>query len=413
MPKPSGNELHNWEDDGGSMPPLRAGIEEQEMTSQPPVTPFSTVTPALRLVYDATALAEWMFCPYRYSKTQIPGPDGMVWGWKSAIDLEFGGFLAMGCEAYKKGRLVGLDNEAATIAAARRVLEATWNDDGEPWGGQFQDMWHCLGTKLDDAGEAVAVPYRNSKGNRAKCPYSHKGHFFPGTAPSICGECGADCETVRQFVADNDKKNRLTLVRAVIWWCLSQPENLADGLAPYVFDDGTPAVELFLMAPLPIVSQDGERFILAGLIDDLSVLGPEGFVMDNKSTGKGLDDKFFRGYSPHLGLDTYDLLVSSAIPSFPLSGVGIDAIQVTAAGARTERHVFRKTDSQREEHLKLVVETIKDIERRTREGYFPMNKRNCWLCPMNSVCSLPPEERDAAMAERMVRRVPWNPMERD
>lgn len=362
-------------------------------------SPFSTLTPGLQLVVDSTSLALWQFCPERYRLEQIEGYRG-VGG--TSVDLEFGKFMASAYETYKKGRMAGMDKDTATLAALTYVMEATWNEDGTQWGGTFEKQWHCLGTE----------PYRNAKGNRAKCPYAHKNVWFPEPSPEICGECGSATELETHYLPDHYAKNRIGLARAVVWWCDEQPQDMEDGLSPYVFPDGTPAVEFFAMAPLPYTTSLGERFILTALFDEISQFGDERFVLDNKTTKKPLDEALFSSYAPNMQFDNYDLLAATAFPSLGIQGVIADFTQLLKDAVRTTRWVYYKTDSQREEHLKLLGRILKDMELAAVENYYPMNKRNCGFCPHRGFCALPPEEREEARRRAgLVKSTPWNPMQ--
>lgn len=366
------------------------------MTPLAPPSHMSELTPGLALVWDSSALGDLMFCPEKYRLAHREGWRG------SSVDLEFGGYFAQATERYKRGRLNGEDKLTATIAATRKALEDTWHD-GTPWGGQFEPQWHCKGTE----------PYKNARGNRAKCPYAHKGVWFPDEPPGICGECGSDIETQWNFISDHYAKNRMGLVRAITWWCDEQPQVLADGVHPYTFPDGKVAVELFVAAPLPFTTKKGERYVLSGHLDEISEFADELFVSDNKTTKKPLDEDFFSSYAPNIQFDTYDLLARTVFPDLPIQGVVIDAIQLLKEAVRTGKHIYYKTEAQREEHLKMIGFWLTQAEIFAEHNYYPMNKRNCGFCHFRRICALSPEDRPRALEQSsLTKQEPWSPISR-
>lgn len=361
---------------------------------------WSPSNPNLQLAWDSTSLQSVQFCPRYYQYAHLDG-------WKgSSVDLEFGIYAATAWEQYQKLRLAGKTRADAQREVLADLMKATWLGNGKQWGGRYEEQWRCTG--LDAEGNPV--PYRNSKGNRAKCPYSHAGAFFPMPAPYICGECGAEIETVRNYLPGDSAKNRQTLVRTVAWYIEEQPEELSEGLRPYAFPDGTPAVELSFKLPLPWQSPYGENYILAGHLDYIGVFGPEMFVVDNKTTTKGLTAKFWNGYSPHMQVDTYDLVGSVMFPDLPLKGVMIDAAQTLAGGSRFARKPYYKTEEHREEHWETLKFWIKQAEQYAEAGYWPMNKRNCWLCAFNRVCQLAPSQRPGVLAADFQKGPRWDPL---
>lgn len=363
------------------------------MTDQTP-SKFSEGNPTLQRAWDSSSLQDLMFCPRAYQYTQIEG-------WRGpSTDLEFGGYIASALEFYQKARLKGASRDEAQLQTLDFALTQTWLGDDRQWGGSYEAVWACEGT----------TKYRNAKGNVAKCPYSHKGKYFPAPAPDVCGECGSGVKTLRLYQPDNQIKNRLTLIRALVWYIEDQPEELTDGLYPFTFPDGTPAVELSGRLPTPWTTPAGEPYILAFHLDYIGKFGEELFITDNKTTSHALNAAFWQGYSPSMQLDNYDLFGSLLFPDLPIRGVMLDAIQVSANSVRFGRHPFYKTESQREEQWKLIEWWIKQAERYAEEGFWPMNKRNCWQCMFKGVCSKPPEERAKWLAADFVKREPWNPL---
>lgn len=371
---------------------------------------FSSSNPNLQIVWDASSLKSLQFCPRHYQYANLEG-------WQSpSVDLAFGRLLASALERYQKSRLDGKTKLDATLVAVRWAMEETYFEryehanqggeiieievEGSQWGGHYETMWKCKGEK----------PYKNAKGNRAKCPFAFVDAWYPGEAPDFCGSCGSSCHQERRYLPDDAKKNRQSLVRAIIWYAEDQPEELSDGLAPHKFDDGTYAVELSGKLPLPYTTETtGERYVLAYNLDYIGNFGYEQFIVDNKSTTKPLNDKFFNAYSPETQFDTYDMVASLAFPALDVKGVLLDGIQVMVGGVEFGRRPYYKTEAHREEHLEDLGHWLRYAEDLAVRGYWPMNKRSCWLCPFARVCELPPSLRQGFLKSNFVKQPRWNP----
>lgn len=356
---------------------------------------FSSENPNLQLAWDSSSLGAIQFCPRYYQLSNLEGWRG------DQVDLQFGAFAASGFELYQKERLAGASRDDALLRVVRYLLEATWNLDGSQWGGRFESQWRCTGTE----------PYRNAKGNRAKCPYSHKGVWMPEPTPDVCGHCQSPIQTSKNYIPGHPAKHRISLVRMLVWYVDEQPEALSEGLRPLLLPDGTPAVELSVRLPTPWKSPYGDDYILTGHFDYIGVFGDEAWIVDNKTTTKTLSDKFWQGYSPHYQLDTYDLFGSLMFPDLDLQGVLIDAAQVTKTGdPKFARHTFRKTEEQREEHWRNIEFWIRQAEQFALAGYWPMNKRSCFLCPFASICNKDPEFREGYLKGGFQQGPRWNPL---
>jgi hypothetical protein len=380
---------------------------------------FSPDNPNLQIAWDSTSLSNLMTCPRYYQLVNLKG-----WG-GSKVDLEFGGFAASGFEYYQKARLAGMTREEAEVVGLTYLFKATWPDGGAMWGGSYQDQWRCEGD----------VPFKNAAGRRAKCPYSHKdgkGGFlwWPAPAPDVCS-CGGTIQSQRNYVPGDKYKNRESLIRLFCWYVEDQPEAMDDGLKPYQFPDGRAAVELSFSMPLPFKAMGwdtepelggrppvygpyGPNFILCGHIDYIGDFGGELFVVDNKTTTKSLNQKFWDSYSPNVQFDTYDLAGNLLFPDLPIRGIMIDAASVGVTGASFGRHIYYKTEAQREEHLHTIEYWIRVAEQLVQtygDKDWPMNKRSCWNCPFHGICDKDPKQRDMWLKANFTQHERWNPLQ--
>lgn len=359
-------------------------------------SPYSPHNPKLQMAWDSTSLRHLMTCPRQYQYAILEGYRTDA----SQVDLEFGGFFASAVEHYKKCRLMGHAREVAHLKILAWVIQATWKD-GKPWGGTYEDQWKCSGTE----------PYRNEKGNKAKCPYSHAVRWFYPPAPAQCGTCGSPTHNERRWDSDNPAKDRNSLIRLVSWYIDEQPETKGEGgLYPYMFQDGTYAVELSFSFPTTFKNSHGEPFVLAGHLDSISTFGDELWVTDNKTTKKMLNQNYYAQYAPNLQVDLYDLAASVLYSALGVKGVLIEAAQTMATGARFGMLPVRKSEKQREEFYKELGWWFATAETHAKANYWPMNRAACFLCPYKTICSKEEQVREMYLkADFVVKK--WNPLE--
>jgi hypothetical protein len=353
---------------------------------------MSKVTPGLQIAWDATSMASLLKCPRYYQYTHLCG-------WRAeSIHLDAGKYIASALERFQKARAEGTPKEDAILDVMRWYIEASYGDEAL---GRWETQWHCTNEK----------PYKHADGRRRKCPNALSGVWFPEPAPHICGECGHPTARERHFIAPSPSKNRLTIACALLEYMDSQASSAKTGIFPYTFPNGKPAVELSFSLPFPRTAPTGEQYTLNGHMDYIAQFGEEYYVSDNKTTGKPLNDAFFSGYSPSIQFDTYDLAGQLLYPDLDLSGVQVDAIQLSASSQASGRRTFYKTDEHREEHMRTIQWVLECAERYAADAYWPMNKGSCFMCPFREICSLPPSEREYALEAdpRFTRREPWDP----
>lgn len=224
---------------------------------------------------------------------------------------------------------------------------------------------------------------------------------------------------------DDPKKNRHTLIRALIWYADEQHET--DGVRPYRFASGKTATEVSFRVPLPFQTRAQENFILCGHLDGLCTFGNETFIRERKTTGSTVDARYMHGYAPNVQIDTYDLAGHLLFPDLKLSGVLMDVTQTAVTFARFMRQPLYHTPRQREEWLNDLGNILGALEHYAYEAEieaasdgepanaFPMRRASCnnfGGCPYRSVCSLDPTQRARVLADESqfeTRR--WDPME--
>lgn len=365
---------------------------------------FSKHNPNLQLLWDATSLTALQKCPRFY---QLRIQEG--WRRPENTHLDFGSMLHEALETFQKARLGGALIPAATKEALRRVLQISgWYEGGEwgssytwtPWGGVYADRWRCTGT----------APYKNEKGNKAKCPYSHAGKWQEAPIEITCPTCGSWTEIATHYLPDHPSKHRVSLLRMVAWFCDTQHET--EGLQPYAFPDGTPAVELQGVTPVGRKAPGGDDdYLFVTNIDELATWRGRHYILDTKTTKNPLNPAFFRQFAPHSQLDLYDLFGSILYADLDIAGTAVRGIQVTKTGGAIATRLITKTEGQREEAWRDLNYWLDQAEALAATGYYPMNRASCRGCDFAGICDMDPEYRARTLAADFVQQR-WHPVHR-
>lgn len=359
---------------------------------------FSEKNQNLQLAWDSTSLYALMFCPLYYKTTIIDGYS------VESIHLSFGIYLHEALEVFDRARADGKTRSEAQFLAvkAAALMSGTRDDDGNwiPWGGTYEHAWKCEGK--------VVNPKTNRK---IMCPYSKTWSLT--SQPSVCGSCGEETISDIIHIPQDPKepgKTRETLIRTVAWYCEEQPEDIEDGVYPYILPNGEPAVELSFNFPLGVKTEAGEDFLVCGHMDGVAVFGNENYVRERKSTKYGLTAHYFDGFSPHAQVDTYDIAGYVLFPDLDIQGVILEAAQTMVGGSRFGRRVMRRTPALREEWLSELGYWVKMAERYATENHWPMNRSACRMCKLRTVCAREPDMREMFLKSEYPRKL-WDPLQ--
>lgn len=338
---------------------------------------------------DATKIADYQKCPqlYDYKHNQGYRQKG------DNVDLAFGHLLGGALERFEKDLLDGKAHDAAHAAALAWVLENSVNPDGTHRFGTHVGTWRCLG----------GVAYRNDKGNAAKCPYSHKGKYFPTPAPEICS-CGSGVEHVQLWVPTKASKDITTLVELFVGYSDAAHSR---ALVP-IKVDGEAAIEHFWEMPFK-AGQMLKPVILCGNLDAIKAFGEEIYVVDYKTTSKSLDARYWAGFTPNVQVDLYNMCVEKTLPGLDIRGVAVEAF--STSGTATAFKLFSPTPGQKAEMAKDTAYWIEQLQRNQITGQWPRNRASCFMCPFQGVCSRAPEER-ATILNQKYEKGKWNPVTR-
>ncbi len=324
----------------------------------------------LQFAWDSTSFREAMTCWRRYYYRIVKGyvRDTAKW------DLDWGRYYHIGMDALHTGIAKGLDRDAALVVALRMMMMT--------------------------AGDSPAEGDRFGKRMRWK-PWDPDPEW-------------------RHY----NKKNRSTLIRALIWYCEALPPEDAP---PVVFEDGTIATELSFRIPLARrVPDDGyaaahgdlsRAYVLCGHFDGLARYGAETFIRESKTTKSTIGSYYFDQFKPNVQIDIYALAASVLYPD-TVSGILIEACQTAVGFTRFDREPIRHTPARLDEIAVNLTTLIAQAEINAKSGYWPMNTTACDQyggCPYRPVCRKSPSLRQKFLDDGIgkVRYIkdPWNPLE--
>lgn len=223
-------------------------------------------------------------------------------------------------------------------------------------------------------------------------------------------------ELRRPWTSDNPTKNRLTLLRTLVWY-LDQHRD--DPLQTLTLASGAPAVELrfaFDSGYQSLVT--GEPFQFCGYLGDrLAALGEDKYVVDIKTTSRQLSPHWFAQFNPHNQFSLYTFAGKIAYGE-PLRGLIVDGCQVLAGETRFQRAFVARDASQIDEWYDMQGKWLAQIDACAEEGQsagpsaWPMNETSCDKfggCEFREVCARSPAARPQWLASAYRQRI-WDPL---
>lgn len=213
----------------------------------------------------------------------------------------------------------------------------------------------------------------------------------------------------KPWFSDHPQKNRLTLLRSIVWYLEQFSE---DTFETVILSNGKPAVELSFRLELDYVAPTGENFILCGHLDRLAKLGDEVFILDRKTTSSTISPDFFRKFSPDNQFSTY-LFAGSVIYQHPINRIVVDGVQVAVTFSRFQRGIVDRHSDQTIEWLRDMGFWLGQATVFAQQGYWPMNDKSCGNyggCQFRGICSKPKAVRAQWLSAEFTRRT-WDPLQ--
>lgn len=368
-------------------------------------SPYCTTLPGQLRAWDATALRMFMECPRKYQLGQLEG-----WRKVGNIDIEFGSLYHEAAEMFDKLLLAKWDQESASWEVYKHFAYKTMGllETG------YLPTWRCTSPDFVPRKTKVKAGQSAEVKNMKRCKRAKTAQYEGGHRDGEhCPDCGLPTIDDFEMFCSNKNKNRDTLLRTILFYC----DTADDRVRPYLFPDGTPAVELSFRLPLPLASPDGTPYLLTGNMDGMVEFAGE-VVPRERKTAKGTPGMyFFDRYAPDVQIDTYDLaawLYYSDLLDPKPHGVMVEVTQCTASFTRIERQIVNVPEERRAEWLQELQWWIKTAEGCAKEKFWPKNTSACNMyggCPFRRVCRMAPAQRARFFPGEMFEKRQWNPME--
>jgi hypothetical protein len=219
-----------------------------------------------------------------------------------------------------------------------------------------------------------------------------------------------DSAKSRPWVSDDPNKNRLTLLRSVVWYLDQFGEN--DPIQTVRLANGKPAVELSFRFESGYQSRAGEPILLCGHLDRLATLNDKPFVLDRKTTKATISSHFFEKFSPDNQMTLYTI-AGQVVYNLPVEGIIVDGAQIAQSFTRFQRGVVPRHQSQIDEWYYDLGIWIAQLELYAANRYWPQNDKSCGQyggCPFRKICSLPVGSRETWLKNDFHKRV-WDPLQ--
>lgn len=220
-----------------------------------------------------------------------------------------------------------------------------------------------------------------------------------------------DATLNRPWTSDHPTKNRLTLIRSIVWYLDRFRE---DPIETMKWDSGKPMVEVsFRFDSCYSSPSTGEQFILCGHLDRIGLFHDQPWIVDFKSTEQTINQSWFNKFTPHNQFSIYTL-AGHVIAKQPVYGVIVDGCQTTVNFSRFERQIVPRSQFQQDEWYRDLFYWVQEMDSCAAENDWPQNDKSCDLyggCPFRIVCSATSNEARQSLLEGKFKRRVWDPLQ--
>lgn len=217
-----------------------------------------------------------------------------------------------------------------------------------------------------------------------------------------------DAEAGRPQTWLDPEKNRVTLIRTLVWYCDKWQD---DPLKTYQLANGQIAAELKFQIDSGYKYPTGEAVLLHGLLDRIGQINDQTYVVDLKTTRFELDDKYYAQYSPDNQFSFYALAAHLGW-NVPTQGLIVDAVQVRVTFNRFQRQLIQRDPSTIDEWYDGLGFWLQQIYFCAIKGSWPQNDKSChkWRgCEYRQVCARAPAVRQQYLEANFEKSRPSNP----
>lgn len=216
-----------------------------------------------------------------------------------------------------------------------------------------------------------------------------------------------DAKKNRPWISDDPNKNRLTLLRSVVWY-LDQFRD--DPIETVRLANGKPAVELSFRFDSGYTSSQGESIMLCGHMDRLATMNGKPYVLDRKTTKSTINQSFFDKFSPDNQMTLY-AFAGQVVYGIPVEGIIVDGAQIAQTFTRFLRGAVPRSEAVLEEWFYDFGQYLAIAETFAANNYWPMNEKSCGNyggCPFRKICSMSPASRETWLKADFHKRI-WDP----
>ena len=211
----------------------------------------------------------------------------------------------------------------------------------------------------------------------------------------------------RPWLSDDPNKNRMTLLRSVVWYLLQFRD---DPIQTVRLANGKPAVELSFRFDSGYSTRQGESILLCGHLDRLAELNDKAFVLDRKTTKSTINASFFDKFAPDNQMTLY-ALAGKIVYNVQIEGIIIDGAQIAQTFTRFLRGPVPRSEAMLEEWHYDLGQWLAIAETFAANNYWPMNEKSCGNyggCPFRKICSMSPASRATWLRADYHKRI-WDP----
>ena len=320
------------------------------------ISPFDSE--GLQYIWNASSIITAETCLRKYQYEVLEGWENP----RKSVHLLFGGWYAQALERYYLLCAEGMSSNDALCEVVHDTLKATWF---------YEDIQTDLPDNLQDLPADIKKDLLDKRINPPKVG--------------------------RPWQSDHNTKTRETLIRSIVWYV---DHFEGEGITTVILAGGKPAVELRFSIDLD------NGLLLIGKLDRLVNYGDEIYVMDQKTTGATITQRYFEGWSPDTQMSAYTF-AGQALYKLPIKGVILDAAQIAVGFTRFERGFIFRSAAQLDEWYASALYHIEAARAATALGRFPMNHASCGNyvgCEFRAVCSRSPEVRGQFLKGDFVRK---------
>lgn len=214
-----------------------------------------------------------------------------------------------------------------------------------------------------------------------------------------------DFKLGRPWQSEDSGKNRLGLVRTLVWYLDHYGER--EGLRTLILANGQPALELPFEFPSGFTAAStGEGVSFIGKLDEVAQLGPDLYIKDTKTTAHAVDGTFFRQFTPDNQFSLY-VIAGKVAFDLPVKGLIVDGIQIGATFSRFARGVVPRGDAVLDEWIEGSHFWLGQMEQCAASASWPQNDKSCGLyggCEFREICGAKPSLRPQLLARSFVKR---------